>query len=162
MHPQIDEIDIKLIDSLGRDSSTTFVELARQIGISDATVHFRVRRLMSEGVIKKFTISLDYDLLGYDHLAFVGINFKPSVNVDATIDKLVNLEEVLELYEMHNSYDLFLKIRAKDFDQLRDIVENKIRALPNILNTELIIALKSRKEKQIVRFKSDYNIQNEK
>ena len=36
MHPQIDEIDIKLIDSLGRDSSTTFVELARQIGISDA------------------------------------------------------------------------------------------------------------------------------
>jgi Lrp/AsnC family transcriptional regulator for asnA, asnC and gidA len=162
MHPQIDEIDIKLIDSLGRDSSTTFVELARQIGISDATVHFRVRRLMSEGVIKKFTISLDYDLLGYDHLAFVGINFKPSVNVDATIDKLVNLEEVLELYEMHNSYDLFLKIRAKDFNQLRDIVENKIRALPNILNTELIIALKSRKEKQIVRFNSDYNIQNEK
>jgi Lrp/AsnC family transcriptional regulator, regulator for asnA, asnC and gidA len=160
MHPQIDEIDIKLIDSLGRDSSTTFVELARQIGISDATVHFRVRRLMSEGVIKKFTISLDYDLLGYDHLAFVGINFKPSVNVDATIDKLVNLEEVLELYEMHNSYDLFLKIRAKDFNQLRDIVENKIRALPNILNTELIIALKSRKEKQIVRFNSDYNIQN--
>ena len=162
MHPQIDEIDIKLIDSLGRDSSTTFVELARQIGISDATVHIRVRRLMSEGVIKKFTISLDYDLLGYDHLAFVGVNFKPSVNVDATIDKLVNLEEVLELYEMHNSYDLFLKIRAKDFNQLRDIVEDKIRALPNILNTELIIALKSRKEKQIVRFNSDYNIQNEK
>lgn len=162
MHPQIDEIDIKLIDSLGRDSSTTFVELAKQIGISDATVHFRVRRLMSEGVIKKFTISLDYDLLGYDHLAFVGINFKPSVNVDATIDKLMNLEEVLELYEMHNSYDLFLKIRSKDFNQLRDIVENKIRALPNILNTELIIALKSRKEKQIVRFNSDYNIQNEK
>ena len=162
MHPQIDEIDIKLIDSLGRDSSTTFVELARQIGISDATVHIRVRRLMSEGVIKKFTISLDYDLLGYDHLAFVGVNFKPSVNVDATIDKLVNLEEVLELYEMHNSYDLFLKIRAKDFNRLRDIVENKIRALPNILNTELMIALKSRKEKQIVRFNSDYNIQNEK
>ena len=74
----------------------------------------------------------------------------------------MNLEEVLELYEMHNSYDLFLKIRAKDFNRLRDIVENKIRALPNILNTELIIALKSRKEKQIVRFNSDYNIQNEK
>lgn len=162
MHPQLDDIDIKLIDSLGRDSSTTFVELARQIGISDATVHIRVRRLMSEGVIKKFTISLDYDLLGYDHLAFVGINFKPSVNVDATIDKLVNLEEVLELYEMHNSYDVFLKIRAKDFNHLRDIVENKIRALPNILNTELIIALKSRKENQIVRFKSGYNIQNKK
>jgi Lrp/AsnC family transcriptional regulator, regulator for asnA, asnC and gidA len=162
MQPQLDDIDIKLIDRLGRDSSTTFVELARQIGISDATVNIRVRRLMSEGVIKKFTISLDYDLLGYDHLAFVGINFKPSVNVDATIDKLVNLEEVLELYEMHNSYDVFLKIRAKDFNHLRDIVENKIRALPNILNTELIIALKSRKENQIVRFKSGYNIQNKK
>jgi Lrp/AsnC family transcriptional regulator, regulator for asnA, asnC and gidA len=151
----LDDVNLKLIDSLGRDSLTPFVEIAKQIGISDATVHIRVGRLMSEGVIKKFTISLDYDLLGYDHLVFVGINFKPSVNVDAIIDKLVNLEEVLELYEMHNSFDLFLKIRAKDLDQIRDVVENKIRKLPHILETELMTVLKTRKEEQTVSLKKD-------
>jgi Lrp/AsnC family transcriptional regulator, regulator for asnA, asnC and gidA len=54
-----------------------FVEIAKQIGISDATVHLRVRRLISEGVITKLTISVDNDLLEYDHLAFIGINIKP-------------------------------------------------------------------------------------
>ena len=51
------------MDILSRDSSTPFVEIAKQIGISDATGHLRVRRLIAEGVINKFTISVDNDLL---------------------------------------------------------------------------------------------------
>ena len=67
----LDDVNLRIMDMLGRDSSTPFVEIAKQIGISDATVHIRVRRLISEGVINKFTISVDNDLLGYDHLAFL-------------------------------------------------------------------------------------------
>jgi DNA-binding Lrp family transcriptional regulator len=108
-----------------------------------------------EGVIRRFTISVDNDLLGYDHLAFMGINFKPSFGVDADIDQLVNLEEVLEIDEMHNSFDMFLKIRAKDLNHMREIVENKIRKLPHVLETELITVLKTRKEEQAVSLKKD-------
>jgi len=117
------------MDMLGRDSSTPFVEIAKQIGISDATVHIRVRRLISEGVINKFTISVDNDLLGYDHLAFIGINVQPGF-ADEPIDGLSNLEEVLEIHDMHGTFDLLLKIRAKDLEQMRDVVENKIGKLP--------------------------------
>ncbi|HYA83097.1 MAG TPA: AsnC family protein, partial [Candidatus Bathyarchaeia archaeon] len=38
----LDDINLKILDKLGEDSSTPFVEIARQIGISDATVHIRV------------------------------------------------------------------------------------------------------------------------
>jgi DNA-binding Lrp family transcriptional regulator len=47
---------------------------------------------------------------------------------------------------MHNAFDLFLKIRAKDLNHMRDIIENKIRRLPNILETELMTVLKTKKE----------------
>jgi Lrp/AsnC family transcriptional regulator for asnA, asnC and gidA len=152
---KLDDIDLKIIDILGRDSSTPFVEIAKQIGISDATVHVRVRKLISEGVISKFTISVDNDLLGYDHLGFMGINVDPAFAAEETIDQLLNLEEVLEIHEMHNSFDLFLKIRAKHLGHMLDIVENKIRKLPHILNTELITVLKTRKEQQIISLKKD-------
>jgi Lrp/AsnC family transcriptional regulator for asnA, asnC and gidA len=152
---KLDDIDLKIIDILGRDSSTPFVEIAKQIGISDATIHVRVRRLISEGVISKFTISVDNDLLGYNHLGFMGINVDPAFAAEETIDQLLNLEEVLEIHEMHNSFDLFLKIRAKHLNHMWDIVENKIRKLPHILNTELISVLKTRKEEQIVSLKND-------
>ena len=155
MKEKLDDIDLKIIDILGRDSSTPFVEIAKQIGISDATVHVRVRRLISEGVISKFTISVDNDLLGYNHLGFMGINVDPAFAAQETIDQLLNLEEVLEIHEMHNSFDLFLKIRAKHLGHMLDIVENKIRKLPHILNTELITVLKTRKEEQIISLKKD-------
>ena len=150
----LDDVNLKIIDILGRDSSTPFVEIAKQIGISDATVHIRVRRLIAAGVINKFTISVDNDLLGYDHLAFMGINVEPG-HADEAIEGLSNLEEVLEIHEMHGSFDLLLKIRAKDLEQMRDIVVNKIRTLPNILETELMTVLKTRKEEQIVSLRKD-------
>jgi DNA-binding Lrp family transcriptional regulator len=153
----LDDVNLRIMDMLGRDSSTPFVEIAKQIGISDATVHIRVRRLISEGVINKFTISVDNDLLGYDHLAFIGINVQPGF-ADESIDGLSNLEEVLEIHEMHGAFDLLLKIRAKDLDQMREVVENKIGKLPRILETELMTVLKTKKEEQIVSLKKDIGV----
>src|ERR671933_1933694 len=146
-HIVLDDINLGIIDTLSKDSSTTFVEIAKQIGISDATVHLRVRRLIAAGIITKFTISVDNNLLGYDHLVFLRINIKPGF-ADQVTEELSYLEEVLEIHEMHNRFDLFLKIRAKDLSHMRDIVENKIRILPNIVETELMTVLKSSKEKQ--------------
>ena len=145
----LDDVNLRIIDILGKDSSMPFVEIAKQVGISDATVHLRVRRLISEGVINKFTLSLDNDLLGYDHLAFIGINIRPGC-ADQITEGLSDLEEVLETHEMHGRFDLFVKVRAKDLNHMRDIIENKIRVLSNILETELMTVLKTKKEDQIV------------
>jgi Lrp/AsnC family transcriptional regulator for asnA, asnC and gidA len=150
----LDNINLKIIDFLSKDSSTPFVEIAKQIGISDATVHIRVRRLLAAGIINKFTISVDNNRLGYDHLAFMGINVEPGFAEEPT-DELSKVDEVLEIHEMHGRFDLLLKVRAKDLDQMRDIVVNKIRILPHIIETELMTVLKSRKEEQIVSLKKD-------
>ena len=147
----LDDINLKIIDVLSKDSSVPFVEIAKQIGISDATVHLRVRRLRDEGIISKFTLSVDNDLLGYDHLSFIGINIRPGL-ADRITEELSTIEEVLEVHEMHGKYDLFVKIRAKDLIHTRDIIENKIRILPNIVDTQLMTVLKTSKEEQMASF----------
>ena len=150
----LDNINLKIIDFLGRDSSTPFDENAKHIGISDATVHIRVKRLIAAGIINKFTISVDNNRLGYDHLAFMGINVEPGFAEEIT-DDLSKVEEVLEIHEIHGRFDLLLKVRAKNLEQMRDIVVNKIRILPHIIETELMTVLKSRKEEQMVSLKKD-------
>ena len=147
----LDDINLKIIDVLSKDSSVPFVEIAKQIGISDATVHLRVRRLSDEGIISKFTLSVDNDLLGYDHLSFIGINIRPGL-ADRITEELSTIEEVLEVHEMHGKYDLFVKVRAKDLNHTRDIIENKIRILPNIVDTQLMTVLKTSKEEQMASF----------
>ena len=151
---QIDDTDLKIIDILNRDSSTPFVDVAKRICVSDATVHIRVRRMIAASIINKFTISVDNDLLGYDHMAFMGINISPG-SADQIISDLLKIEEVLEMHEMHGKFDLLLKIRAKNLIQMREIVENKICKIPHILESELMTVLKTEKEEQTVSLEKD-------
>ena len=113
----LDDINLMIINILREDSSMPFIEIAKKIGISDGTVHFRVRKLIESGIISKFTISVDNNLVGYRILSFLGINVEPGFADEAT-DQLSGLEEVLEIHEMHGKFDLLLKIRARDLNEM--------------------------------------------
>lgn len=150
----LDEINLRIIDILTRDASRPFVEIAKELEISDATVHMRVRRLVAAGIIRRFTIAIDSRLLGYDHLAFMGINIKEG-SADEVTARLSKFDEILEIHEMHGRFDLLLKICARSLEETRDIVVNKIRKLPQITDAELMAVLKTTKEEQSVSLKRD-------
>ena len=150
----LDDINLRIIDMLTRDASRPFVEIAKELEISDATVHMRVRRLVAAGIIRRFTVATDSRLLGYDHLAFMGINMKEG-SADEVTAQLSQYDEILEIHEIHGRFDLLLKVRARSLEEMRDIVVNKIRRLPQITDAELMAVLKTIKEEQSVSLKRD-------
>jgi Lrp/AsnC family transcriptional regulator, regulator for asnA, asnC and gidA len=125
------------------------VEIAKKLGISDATVHLRIKNLLGAGIINKFTISVDNNRLGYTHVAFIGVNVVPGYTAEAT-KYLTGLNEILELHEMLSRFDLLLKLRVRSLNELRDIVVNKVRKFPRIVEIELMTTLKTSKEEQII------------
>jgi Lrp/AsnC family transcriptional regulator, regulator for asnA, asnC and gidA len=144
----VDEIDIKIIELLQKDSSNTFVDISKHIGISDGAVNMRIRRLLQKGIIGKFTINVDNGYLGYGYVGFIGINTAPvGSSIQHIIDSLSLIDEILEIHEMYGRYDLFMKICAKSLEDMRNIIENKISKLPDIRETELLNVLKTTKEK---------------
>jgi DNA-binding Lrp family transcriptional regulator len=68
---------------------------------------------------------------------------------------LSQFDEILELHEMYGQFDLLLKIRSKSLEEMRDIVVNKIRRIPQITDGELMTVLKTIKEEQMVPLKRD-------
>ena len=62
---KIDEIDHRLIYELEQDSRLSMSELGRRIKLSAPSVNERVRRLESFGVIKQYSLELDYEKLGH-------------------------------------------------------------------------------------------------
>lgn len=136
---------------MSKDSSIPFVEIAKQIGISDATVHVRIKQLVATGVINKFTISIDNNRLGYNHVAFIGVNVEPGY-AEEVARYLSTIDEILEMHEMLSRFDLLLKIRARSLDEMRDILVNKVRKYPRIVEIELMTTLKTIKEEQIISF----------
>ena len=101
----VDETNLRILDILIRDSSKPFVEIAKELEISDATVHMRVKRLLASGVIRGFTIAIDSRMLGYSHLAFMGINIRQGC-ADELVGFLSQQDEILEVHEIHGRFDI--------------------------------------------------------
>ncbi len=55
---KLDKIDEKIISILKRDSRKAFVEVAQEVGLSESAVRRRVKNLVQNGTIKKFTIEI--------------------------------------------------------------------------------------------------------
>ena len=150
----LDEVNLRILDVLGRDASRPFVDIAKELEISDATVHIRVKRLQAAGILRKFTITTDNVLLGYDHLAFVGINLSKDSR-DEVLVALSQLEEILELHEMYGQFDLLVKIRSRNLEEMRDIIANKISKIPQITEAQSMMVLKTIKEEHTIPLKRD-------
>ena len=150
----LDYINCRILDVLSKNSPLPFVELAKQIGISDATIHTRVRKLLTLGIIKKFTIFVDNDLLGYDHLAFINLKIEKG-RTEETTTNLMEIDEILEIHEIYDKFDLLIKIRSKNLDNLRDIIVNKILSINYVKETELMTVLRTRKEEQMISLQKE-------
>lgn len=136
----LDEIDRKIIKILQQDARTPFTEVGRELEISDATVHVRVKRMLNDDIIKRYTVIVDDEVLGKKVSGFVMLNVSPGSLEDA-IEQLLEMEHVDEIYEIHGPNDLIIKIWGGDLDEIREYLL-KIREIPNITSSELITIYK--------------------
>ena len=61
---KIDEIDKKILEELAENSRLSMSELGRRIKLSSPSVTERVRQMESFGIIKKYTVDINYEKLG--------------------------------------------------------------------------------------------------
>ena len=142
---ELDEIDYKILETLRRDARTPFTEVGRDLGISDATVHFRVNKMIDGGIIKRYTTVVDEEATGRKVRGFALINVNPG-SLEEVANQLVENEWVSAVYEIHGPNDLIVKVEAGDLDEMRDLVL-KVREIPNLATSELITVFKVWKEK---------------
>ncbi|MEK5267328.1 Lrp/AsnC family transcriptional regulator [Weizmannia sp. FSL W8-0401] len=73
---KIDEIDKEILNVLKNDSRLSMREISKRIHLSAPSVAERVKKLESFGIIKNYTIELDYKKLGYEIECFVEVTLR--------------------------------------------------------------------------------------
>jgi len=74
-------------------------------------------------------------------LGFVLIKVSPGKE-RYVYERLASLSEVNELYPLFGEYDLIAKIVVKDFEELSDVVINKIRTISGVVETKTLTGAK--------------------
>ena len=74
---KVDDLDLKLLSELKKDGSISIPLLAKKLNINASVLYSRIKRLIKKKMIKKFTIDIDENQLGFGVKAYVGINRDP-------------------------------------------------------------------------------------
>jgi DNA-binding Lrp family transcriptional regulator len=74
-------------------------------------------------------------------LGFVLIKVSPGKE-KSVYDKLATLKEIEELYPLFGEYDLIAKIVVRDFEELSDVVVNKVRTIDGVIETKTLTGAK--------------------
>ncbi|MEQ9715555.1 MAG: Lrp/AsnC family transcriptional regulator [Candidatus Asgardarchaeia archaeon] len=138
MRKMVDEIDMKILRELSLDSRCTYEKLASKIGISVPTAYNRVRKLIKKGIIKKFTIDIDYTKIGYPIRALVGVIIDPRHSADARTE-FQNLDNVIKVIEVTGRFDYILDVVATSTDELKDLLTEKMSKIRGVMKTETMI-----------------------
>jgi len=135
----LDEIDRNILTELQNDAEKPYIQIAKSLNISNSLVHQRVTRLKQYHIIETTQVTLSEKGLGYESSAFTGVILKEDPSSKNIIEALKTIPEIVECYYISGQYTLFLKIVARNNDHLREILYEKIDAIPGILRTETTI-----------------------
>ena len=115
--------NIKLLRILRENSRISYLEIARILGVSETAVRKRVKRLLEEGVIRRFTIEIDPKKVGYQVVAMIGLDTKPEALI-SVLEMLKELENVQSLYSSSGDHMIMMECWFKDYNELSRFVKS--------------------------------------
>ncbi|NLN08081.1 Lrp/AsnC family transcriptional regulator [Methanoculleus thermophilus] len=141
----MDEIDDAILRELQRDGRMSMAELGSMLGIAPSTVFKRIEKLKSAGILERFTIVINQKCFEHTLIAFLNIRAQPDDKSEVE-EFLRNLPSILEIYEILEPGDFFVKVRVQNIAELKRSVLIPLSGLPGVKDIQTIISVRKVKE----------------
>ena len=102
------------------------------------------------GIVKNSRLHINYELLGFDLTAFLGIYLEKGSTYTDVIQQLNLIPEIVEAHYTTGVYSIFAKIRCKNTKHMRQILNEEIQSIKGIQRTETTISLEQSIDKHII------------
>ena len=146
---KIDGIDKKILRYLMEDARKPILEIARNIGISGAAIHQRLRKLESSGLIAGSKFVINPKVLGYSTMAYIGIYLDKAMTNPRAVKQLEEIPEVLECHYTTGNWSILIKVLCRDNEHLMQVLNKKIQQIEGVSRTETFISLDQQIDRQI-------------
>jgi DNA-binding Lrp family transcriptional regulator len=134
-----DELDARLLLLLTDSPRLGVLECARRLGVARGTVQARLDKLSARGVLGGFPPELDLAAMGYGLTAFAVLEIAQGQRAGVA-EALAAIDEVCEVHATTGQGDLFVRMVARDNDDLQRVIDDMV-SVPNVLRTSTSIAL---------------------
>lgn len=149
---KIDNTDRKILKILQENAKITNAQLSKDIGLSPAPTLERVKKLENMGLIKSYHATLDTHKVGLGVTTFVQvfISSHKKTFIDAFVDKIQKIDNVIECHHVTGSCDFLLKVIAADISAYQKLMLEEISEIEEISNMQSMVILSTFKDKKIL------------
>ena len=134
---------MKILSELYTDASISVPKLSEKINTNSSVVYSRIKRLLRQKLIQRYTIEVNDKELGYTVKSVTGINMD-SKKRNEIIDSLFEIDGVREISEVTGRFDIMVTMYAKSLSEMHKVVSEKIGKIDGILGSESFIEMKRR------------------
>jgi Lrp/AsnC family transcriptional regulator, regulator for asnA, asnC and gidA len=138
---RIDDLDLKILSELAKDASISVPKLSKKMNINASVVYSRIKRLSKRGLIRKFTIVINDEALGFNVKALTGINMDSKLR-DNVLNELFKIPEVREVSEVTGRFDVLVTMNARSLDEMHQLISEKIGHVEGVQKTETFIEMR--------------------
>jgi len=145
MSYQIDEIDSQVIELLQKDGRMMYKDVAKAVGVSLPTVRSRINKLNEIGLIKKFTIMLDFEKIWGRVRAFV-VAQSSETDIEKLKQALSRVQEVRGAYFVAGEKQVLLEVEVEDLLELSNLLSKRLPAQLNLSDASSFVVSRVLKE----------------
>jgi Lrp/AsnC family leucine-responsive transcriptional regulator len=127
--------DNRLLRVLQQDGRRSYADLGTELGMAGPSVHERVKKLESRGVIRGYSVDLNPAAVGLGVLAFTWVTQAPGTITADLVPDFASIPEIEECHHIAGEADFILKIRARDMEHLGAVVR-RVQTTANVFATE--------------------------
>lgn len=136
---KLTETDFKLLSYLYHHNREPITKIAKAVKLSREQVDYRMKKYLSEGLIKKFFTFFDWSKFGYDYYAALLLKFEKYSSAKEFMQKLKNDKNCMSYGKAFGKYDLYLNGIFKNEKEISDYLANLIGDSKNPISDYLII-----------------------
>lgn len=143
MADKLDKTDVKILNLLQENSKITNLELSRKIGLSPAPTLERVKKLEQLEIIQSYHAKINPNKVNLSISTFVLVNLawnKPRA-MESFVDKIMNIEEVIDCYVITGDADILMKIVCKDIQSYEMLLFKKLSQIEEVERLKTLMNL---------------------
>ena len=144
---ELSKTDVSIIRVLQKNSRLSLRKIASKVSVSVATVMNRLNRLEADGIVKKYSVYLDYEKLGFDLEALIEIRVSKGRLIEVE-RKIASHPNVFAVYDITGDFDVVVLAKFRNRRAL-DVFVKKIQTYEFVERTETKIILNTIKEEQL-------------
>ena len=130
MPKKLDLIDLKIIEELRNNSRVSFSDISQRIDKTEATVRRRVKKLLEDGVITRFTI--DYDIESKQGISATIKAVPDFKDIKRIIKQLASIDEIKNIWRLSGDCGLLMKVDISSIEKFNPLIEDKISQIQGI------------------------------